>query len=220
AALRTCSSLRIPRVYFVSETGLLMEDLNPAQPTPHYWESLGQGLAELHQFRGPHFGFNTDNYCGLGAQINKPTGDGHEFFAQCRLLPQGQRALERGLLSSDVMHQIEALCHRLPDLVPDAPAVLVHGDLWSGNVIADEQGEPALIDPAAHWGWAEADLAMTCQFGGFAGRFYDAYEEASGCDRSWRDRAGLMNLYHQLNHLNLFGTLYAETVVDTLARYR
>ena len=96
---------------------------------------------------------------------------------------------------------------------------MIHGDLWSGNAISGPQGEPALIDPAAHYGWAEAELGMTALFGGFSEAFYRAYDEAAGLQAGWRERLPLYNLYHLLNHLNLFGAGYLGQVQGILDRF-
>jgi fructosamine-3-kinase len=114
---------------------------------------------------------------------------------------------------------VTALAGKLPDLVPAQPASLLHGDLWSGNAIADQHGQPAIIDPAAYYGWAEADLAMTALFGGFSGEFYQAYTEVRPLAPGWRERFSLYNLYHLLNHLNLFGRGYYGQMIQTLDRW-
>ena len=105
---------------------------------------------------------------------------------------------------------------RLP---PEQPASLIHGDLWSGNAIAGPEGEPAIIDPAAHYGWAEAELGMTNLFGGFPEAFYKAYEEVAPLVEGWRDRLPIYNLYHLLNHVNLFGAGYLGQVRSILQRF-
>ena len=97
--------------------------------------------------------------------------------------------------------------------------MLIHGDLWSGNTLCSADGEPVLVDPAAHWGWAEAEIAMTQLFGGFDEAFYDAYSQAAPLERGWEERQDIYNLYHLLNHLNLFGTAYLPRVRAVLTRY-
>ncbi len=128
-------------------------------------------------------------------------------------------AARRGLLSSKEAGQVEQLANRLRDLVPEQPASLIHGDLWGGNAMTDEKGAPAIIDPAAHFGWAEADLAMTALFGGFNDRFYSAYNQSRPMPSGWRNRFSLYNLYHLLNHLNLFGRGYHGQVMGVVRRY-
>jgi len=115
--------------------------------------------------------------------------------------------------------QVDSIIRRLPELVPAQPASLLHGDLWSGNVTSGSSGEPALIDPAAHYGWAEAELGMTVLFGGFPPGFYAAYQDARPLPNGWRDRLTLYNLYHLLNHLNLFGAIYLDQVRFVIQRF-
>jgi fructosamine-3-kinase len=122
-------------------------------------------------------------------------------------------------LDSTRRQQLDSIATRLDRWIPAQAAVLIHGDLWSGNIHCDNRGQPALIDPACYWGWAEAELAMTTLFGGFAPAFYDAYAAASGLEADWRERASLYNLYHLLNHLLLFGGSYAQSVSAILDRY-
>jgi fructosamine-3-kinase len=180
---------------------------------------LGRGLAALHRQEQPEFGFGADNYCGSTPQANPLMQDGWEFFARHRLLALAKPAQQRRLLNSAELRQVEDVAGRLADWIPAQPAVLLHGDLWSGNIHCDSRGLPALIDPACYWGWAEADLAMTTLFGGFDPRFYATYLECSGMQADWRERAPLYNLYHLLNHLLLFGGVYLDQVKQVLNRY-
>ncbi len=218
-ALRTGDGPRVPQPFLWGVDFLLLEDLKPAPKVADFWERLGRELAALHRRTAPRFGFDHDNYIGSTQQPNPWTEDGYRFFAEHRLLFQARLARERGLLSRDEVARVERLAARLPDLVPPQPASLIHGDLWGGNVISDAHGFPALIDPAAHYGWAEAELAMTALFGGFPERFYRAYEEHRPLSSGYRERFPIYNLYHLLNHLNLFGGGYYGSVVEVLRRY-
>jgi len=218
-ALARTETLRVPRVYAAEPSFILLEYLEPASPAPDYWENLGRGLAQLHSQKAPCFGFDQDNYCGRTPQPNPHRTSGHHFFAEYRLLYQGQLALEQDFLSSDEYQNLEALCQRLTERIPDQEPALLHGDLWGGNIHTDSQGQPVLIDPACYWGWPEADIAMTRLFGGFADRFYHSYLELRPLEPGWEERLPLYNLYHLLNHLNLFGGSYYPQVIQTIRRF-
>lgn len=218
-ALKASNTLRVPEVYAVQPSFIAMDYIAPGPRGPDYWEQLGHGLAELHNQPAPAFGFTQDNFCGTTPQPNPQTADGYEFFQQQRLLHQGQLAVSSGHLESEELLRLEQLCQRLPDLIPSQTPSLLHGDLWGGNIHSDANGFPVLIDPACYWGWAEADIAMTRLFGGFGADFYGSYQERHPLESGWQERAPLYNLYHILNHLNLFGSSYYPQVIQTLERF-
>lgn len=217
-ALAATNTLRVPKVITVAPGYLVLEWLE-GSPAEDYWTRFGQQLAALHSHTSDRFGFSGDNFCGLTPQPNPPTGNGHEFFAEARLMHQGRLARDRNLLDNEDIYRLEAIARRLPEWLPVQPASLIHGDLWQGNAHCGPSGEPVLVDPAAHYGWHEAELAMTRLFGAFPDRFYLAYEEHSGCNPHWQDRSDLYNLYHLLNHLNLFGGGYLNPVRAILRQY-
>jgi fructosamine-3-kinase len=220
--LRATSSLRVPDVYAQAGDALVIEDLGSGRAGRAAWERAGRALARLHRHASPTFGLDRDGWCGDTAQTNTPMQDGWRFFAECRLLPQGRRALDAGRLQASDMAALERLCGDLPARVPAQPASLVHGDLWSANLHACADGELALIDAGAvHYGWAEADLAMLTLFGEPPAALFAAYQEAAGIDKEWRKRTALYNLYHLLNHLNLFGgAAYLSGVRSVLRAYQ
>ena len=218
-ALKGKSPLTVPAVIHCASTFLLLEDLTATARQTDYWEKLGIGLAILHKNLMPHFGFDSENYCGTTPQPNPVSTDGHRFFAHHRLLYQSNLAQSKKLLSAEDIEAIDSIARRLEELIPEQPAVLLHGDLWSGNVHVGNRGEPALIDPAVYWGWAESDLAMTTMFGGFPESFYAAYEDCASITRQWRERAELYNLDHLLNHLNLFGPSYLSQIRAVVRKY-
>ncbi len=218
-ALAATHTLRVPEVHLVGADFLLLEDLQPAARAGDYWQALGRGLAQLHMHTSPQFGFAHDNYIGSTPQPNGWMADGYAFFAEHRLGYQATLAHSRGLLTAAEAAAVERLAARLPQLVPPQPASLLHSDLWAGNVIADAHGAPALIDPAAYYGWAEAELGMTALFGNFPAEFYAAYEAVRPLEPGWRGRLDLYNLYHLLNHLNLFGRSYYGQVMDVVRSY-
>ncbi len=212
--------LRVPQPHVWGADFLLLEDLAPAPRRPGYWVEFGRRLAALHNHASGRFGFYHDNYLGSTPQPNPWMEDGWAFFGEHRLLYQARLAQQKGYFGNGQIQQVERLARRLPELVPPQPASLIHGDLWSGNALTDEKGEPAIIDPAAHYGWAEAELGMTALFGGFPEDFYRAYQEARPLEPGLYGRFPLYNLYHLLNHLNLFGESYLGEVMGILRKYR
>jgi fructosamine-3-kinase len=219
AELRKANGPRLPYAYLWDAEFILLEDLRPTQRATDYWESLGRQLAQLHQTSNQKFGFSADNYLGTTRQPNPWTVDGYEFFAEHRLGFQVRLARDNGRLTHSEATEINRLANRLDQLVPPQPASLIHGDLWGGNAISDERGQPAIIDPAAHYGWAEAELGMTGLFGGFPKTFYTTYVETRTLDIGWADRLPIYNLYHLLNHLNLFGGGYHNQVMQIAKRF-
>lgn len=218
AALGAGGELRVPEVLECGASFILMQWLPPSEQGPEDAGLLGSQLAKLHSRTVPGFGFPRNNYCGLTPQDNTRHSDGHRFFAHCRLVDQGSRALDAGLLCSRDLRRLERLADNLHRWVPSQPPSLIHGDLWSGNIHFSTLG-PALIDPATHWGWGEADLAMTRLFGAMEPCFYAAYHEVRPLEPGFDDRVPLYNLYHLLNHLNLFGTGWLPRVRTILDRF-
>lgn len=218
-AMRVIGGPRIPQVYAYSSLYLLLEDLAPGKRHKDYWRIFGRQLAAMHLVTDKTFGFAHDNYIGSTPQPNPQLTDGYQFFAEQRLNFQAELAGRRGLLKAGEVAQVARLAQRLPELVPQQPASLIHGDLWSGNAISGPLGEPALIDPAAHYGWAEAELGMTRLFGSFDRQFYEGYEEVNPLEKGWRERMDIYSLYHLINHLNLFGRGYYGQVMQVVRRY-
>lgn len=218
-ALQVEGAPQVPSPYAWGIDFILMQYLQPASKAEDYWPRFGRQLAALHANEGDRFGFAHDNFIGSTPQPNPWTEDGYEFFAQHRLIFQAELAKQRGRLNGDDLGRVQKIANRLPELIPAQPASLIHGDLWSGNATSGPEGEPAIIDPAAHYGWAEAEIAMTTLFGRFPQPFYSAYDTERGLHAGWRERLPIYNLYHLLNHLNLFGSGYLTQVQSILRRY-
>lgn len=217
--------LRIPEVVATQPESeerpgfLLMEWIETAPPHPTFDADLGTALATLHQHTAEQYGFSVDNHIGRLPQSNPRASDWPAFFRTQRIIPQVRRARDADRWRADWDALLDRFLDRLPTHLPSTPpASLVHGDLWSGNVMATDAGRPALIDPAVYYGHREVDLAMTDLFGGFGNAFMDAYRTAWSVSSEYEQRASIYNLYHLINHLNHFGGTYAQQVQHTLNR--
>lgn len=229
AALQTLSNsntLRVPTPILAGSADhsafLVMEYITMGNSSAKSEEALGHGLAAMHQTTNPQFGWSQDNTIGTTPQLNHTHLDWATFWREQRIAPQLQWATEKGA-SASLRQKGEQLLDHMIDIVgTHAPfPSLLHGDLWGGNWSTAKSGEPVIYDPALYYGDRETDLAMTELFGGFSSRFYDAYNESWPLDASYPQRKNLYNLYHILNHFNLFGGGYgrqAERMIDTLLK--
>jgi fructosamine-3-kinase len=229
ALLGATGAVRVPLVYAAREAEgelpafLLLEWIKSGGPgLRRLGEELGARLAEMHWLgRAASYGLDHDNFIGPTPQPNGWQSDWPRFYRERRLLPQIALAERNGLLAPALGHALHKIAERVEDWLGGAarqPALL-HGDLWGGNVLVDAAGVPALIDPAAYYGDREAELAYTELFGGFSPSFYAAYEEVWPCEPGREERRDLYNLYHLLNHLNIFGPSYLARVEAAARRY-
>ncbi len=187
---------------------------------------LGEQLAELHRQgqppkNPPAYGLDGDNYLGSTRQANGWEPDWARFFAGYRLGAQRELGIQTGRVNGERRRRLERLIERLPRMLGgvDRRASLVHGDLWSGNVIPGPDGL-ALIDPAVSFSDREVEIAYTELFGGFSPRFYAAYQKTWPLEKGYAERRDIYNLYHLLNHLNLFGESYGSSVDRVLREYQ
>lgn len=202
-------------------TGFLVaEYIDQGPPRPDLQEALGRGLAALHGATAQAFGFASDTYCGSTLQPNPWTVDWIEFYREHRLRHQLRLLTDAGKLSDTDMASFERVLVRLDQLLDaTAPPSLIHGDLWSGNLLVTRTGDPALIDPAAYYAHREAEFGMTSLFGGFSERMYEAYEEVWPMEPEWRERRPLYQLWHVANHATLFGGSYIEETMGIVQRF-
>lgn len=212
-ALRAADAIRVPTVIGHAVAGdrsvLVMEALDLSGGTrARNWARMGEQLARLHRKLGQAHGWHRDNFIGATPQSNREHPDWASFFVEQRLRPQLDLARAKGMSFAAA----DALLEKVPGLLAghDPAPSLLHGDLWSGNAGFTADGEPVLFDPAVHHGDRECDLAFSRFFGGFPEKFYRAYEAAWPLADGHARRVDLYNLYHVLNHANLFGGGYAN----------
>jgi fructosamine-3-kinase len=224
AAIAASASLRTPAVFACGAAGahafLILEHLalTPLQ-SPADGARFAEALAALHHDTGEHFGWPRDNFIGRTPQHNERHDNWARFFVAQRLRPQLALARAEGF-DVELQRQGERLFDRVPALFLDyrPQPSLLHGDLWHGNVAMLADGTPVVFDPAVHRGDREADFAMSELFGGFPPTFYAAYRRAWPLHEGYEQRKLLYNLYHVLNHLNLFGRAYLREALRLVTR--
>ena len=207
AMLRTLAGIgaRVPTVEAEHDTILLIAHVpNDGVMSPNAWWEIGDAVARLHAERGESYGWPVDYALGTVALDNREGRDWVRFWGEQRLIAASS------LLDRPWRARVEALARRLGALIPgDPPPALLHGDLWSGNILVEGGRLAALIDPACYYGHAEVDLAMLCLFSTPPAEFWTAY---GGQPDGWEDRLPVYQLFPALVHFRLFGATYAPMV--------
>lgn len=211
----------VPEVLAVEADCLVLAWVEPGRPTGDDAARFGRALAATHACGAPSYGAERDGFIGRLPLPQRPTSTWAEFHAERRLRPFARLAADRGALAPDDAAAVEAVAERLARLVPEEPPARLHGDLWTGNVVWGTDGHAALVDPAAHGGHRETDLAMLALFGlPHLQRALDAYAEATPLADGWEDRVGLFQLFPLLVHACLFGGGYGARAGTVARRYR
>jgi len=214
AALRELGGLATPDVLHVSSTALVLAPLQPRPATPAFWERLAHALAHLHMAtRSDRYGWAHDNWLGSSPQHNTWDDDGFRFFAQRRVLRWLPEPRVQAKLGQSDRRALERLCDRLPDMLPPQPACLTHGDFWMQNILMTAEGDPAVIDPAVSYMWADVDLShLWCSpHPPEAQRFFDAYGEVTGRAPGWLDRLPLLHLRQHMALMAMYDHDWGST---------
>ncbi len=198
---------------------LLLEFIKEGSITNLFWENFASNLVALHRTSRNYFGLNHDNYIGSLKQKNHKKTSWESFFIDCRIAPLVKLAFENNLLSKSHLKCFEKLYLRLNELLPIENSSLVHGDLWSGNLMKGADQVPVFIDPAVYFGHREMDIAMTQMFGGFDYSFINYYNDLFPLEKYWEDRIEIHNLYPNLVHLNLFGQSYLSGIESVIQKF-
>lgn len=223
--LRELGGVATPQVVLATRDVLVLSVLSARPAQEVFWEDLAHAVARLHTSTvHDTFGWERDNWLGRYRQENAWTADGYQFFAQRRLLRWLPERRVRAALDEQDRRALERLCDRLPDVLPPRLACLTHGDLWAQNILATDEGQPALIDPAVSYTWAEVDLAhLWCTpHPPEARRFFDVYAELTDLDDEWRARMPIIQLRQHLAVIAQFDHDWgaAQEVRATLKPFR
>jgi fructosamine-3-kinase len=214
--------LKVPSIYFFDENVLILEYIYFGKKIKGSSFKLGKGLAQLHSYTDRYFGLEYDNYIGKNIQKNTPQlNHSHfswgEFYFHYRIKVQLEICSSRGLCTEELKKKVNDLEEKLKFLINDSEIPsLLHGDLWNGNIFFDESGSPCIVDPAIYFGHREAEFGMITLFGGFDSDFFAGYMETFPLKAGWEERVKVYQLYHLLNHLNLVGNSYYNSIIELL----
>jgi len=221
--LRFSKAIKIPKVVQRGKVGniayLILEYIEPYNPSIKAFENLGEQLAQLHKTTQSQFGLDYPNFIGTLPQSNNFNKTWDQFFIQERLQPQIQLAKEKTLLTSSILNEFDNLFLKIKNICPEESPALIHGDLWKGNFLITKNHCPVLIDPSVAYSHREMDLAMTKLFGGFDSSFYNAYQNIFPLAPNFEERVEVYQLYYLLVHLNLFGTSYLLSIQNILKKF-
>jgi fructosamine-3-kinase len=218
--LGEAGGIHVPEVLAVQPDCLILAWVEPGKLTTEAAAEFGRALARTHDAGAPSYGLDRDGFIGRLPLPNRPAPSWAEFYATKRVLPYLKLARDRDAISPDGAAYVEAVIGRLADLVPEEGPRRLHGDLWNGNVIWTHDGGCCVIDPAAHGGHRETDLAMLALFGlPQLPRVLQAYEEVSPLADGWDDRVGLHQLFPLLVHACLFGGGYGARAAEVASRF-
>jgi protein-ribulosamine 3-kinase len=221
--LRETNTVHVPKVYGYGKKDdgsyLMLDFVAESTKKEDYWENFGTKLAELHNITNEKFGLHFNNYVGALRQINDFSEDGIQFYLEKRLNIQLERAYKAKFIDFKLYSDLNNIFSKVTSLFPKEKPSLLHGDLWSGNIMVGANGHAALVDPSAYYGLREAEIAFTTLFGGFKKEFYDAYTHSKPLEPGFKDRIDLYNLYPLMVHLNLFGGGYLESIKQIVKKY-
>ena len=214
-------TIRTHKIFGVEDDFLLLDFITQGVKTKDAMYNFGCDLARMHQYVGKNYGFYEDNFIGANPQINAESDNWGDFYFNNRLKYQYQLAEKNGHVTPELKSkflQLEKVFHRILEGSIDSPSLL-HGDLWGGNYLIDENKKAVIIDPAVYYGHREADWAMTKLFGGFSPEFYEGYQHTFPLNDGYQYRENIYLLYHVLNHLNLFGRGYYSQTISLIEFY-
>lgn len=211
-------AVKVPEVIFCDSKTLILEYIEQGTKSGNFWQDFAKRFAEMHKFTNQLYGYTSDNFIGDNPQKNKQNENWPEFYFENRLKLQFDMIEQNGYSDNNLLSLFRKLEDRIDVIIGNHETVpsLIHGDLWSGNFLCDNNGSVVLIDPAVYYADREADLAMTKLFGGFSPEFYKHYNEVYPLEEGWEFREMIYKLYHVMNHLNLFGRSYYPQVVSLL----
>lgn len=199
---------------------LLLNFIDSSARKSSFWNDFGLALANLHKNHcNDRYGLSYNNYIGRLDQFNEFSEDWISFFIEQRLEAQLKLAFDNGYIDRTYLTNCTRFYQKLPELLPVEPPSLLHGDLWSGNFMTGEEGQPVIIDPAVYYGHREIELSFTQMFGGFDRQFYRSYMEAYPLQPGFESRVEIYNMYPHLVHVNLFGPSYLGGVTPVIRRY-
>lgn len=218
--LRKNFPYNVPQVYgkgrVESRSFLLLEFIERGSIRPDYWTNLASGLAQLHRVTHLQYGLDHDNYIGRLEQFNQWRDDWVDFFVEMRLEKQLELAVANGYVEANFLRKFRKIYSKLSWIFPHDRPALIHGDLWSGNLIIGSDGNCGIIDPAVYFGSREMEISFTRLFGGFDSEFYSAYQQEFPFEPGFEERVPVYNLYPLLVHLNLFGMSYYGSIEQTI----
>lgn len=214
--LREAGGAKVPELLGSADDCVILEWIEPGRPSSDMAENLGRALAVTHRAGAGQFGAAADGFIGLAPLPNRPLPTWPEFFASRRVMPYVRAAVDRKALTMEQANGVETVMRRIHEFAgPEEKPSRIHGDLWSGNVVWGSDGDAWLIDPAAHGGHRETDLAMLALFGmPYLQRVIDSYNEAAPLADGWRSRVALHQLHPLLVHTVMFGGTYGARVAS------